>query len=371
MHILHAITPGAVGGLESVVRALAAGHAGRGHQVTVAAVVDPDPDPHPLLVALEQAGAAVERIPARGRRYLQERRTLLEAIARRKPHVVHTHGYRSDVLAGSAAQAAGVPTLTTVHGFTGGDLKNRLYEHVQLMAFRRADAVVAVSRPLEAQLRQRGVPRDRLVLLPNAWAPGEAPRPRDTARAVLGLPGDGFVAGWVGRISAEKGLDVFLRALADPRLSEVRAVVVGEGRERPACEALARSLGVADRVTWSGMVPDAARLMTAFDAFVLSSRTEGTPMTLFEAMAAGVPAVVTAVGGVPDVAGDAALLVPPDDPSALAGAIAAVRREPGSAADRAAAGCRRIAERYGTAPWLEAYETLYARLASRPPSGRP
>jgi glycosyltransferase involved in cell wall biosynthesis len=371
MHILHAITPGAVGGLESVVRALVAGHAGRGHQVTVAAVVDPEPGPHPLLVALEQAGATVTRIPARGRRYLQERRTLLEEIAGRKPDVVHTHGYRSDVLAGSAARAAGIPTLTTVHGFTGGDLKNRLYEHIQLMAFRRADAVVAVSRPLEATLRQRGVPADRLVLLPNAWSPGGAPCPRDTARATLGLAGERFVAGWVGRISGEKGLDVFLRAMTDPPLHDVEAVVIGEGRERTACEALARSLGIAGRVTWSGMVPDAGRLVTAFDAFVLSSRTEGTPITLFEAMAAGVPVVATAVGGVPDVAGDTALLVPPEDPALLAGAIAAVRREPQPAAARAGAARRRLQERYDTGPWLEAYETLYSRLASRAGAGRP
>ncbi len=371
MHILHAITPGVVGGLESVVRALAAGHVARGHEVTVVAVVDPEPDPHPLLMSLEEAGVRVVRIPARGRRYLHERRRLHGEIVRQHPDVVHTHGYRSDVLAGSAARAAGVPTLTTVHGFTGGDWKNRFYEAVQLRAFRRADAVVAVSRPLESLLRSRGVPARRLVFLRNAWAPGGQALSREEARQRLDLGGPEFHAGWVGRISAEKGLDVFLRALADPRLQGVRAVVVGEGREGDACESLARSLGVSDRVTWCGMVPEAGRLVRAFDAFVLSSRTEGTPITLFEAMAAGVPVVASAVGGVPDVAGETALLVPPDDPPALAGALDAVRREPEPAAGRADAARRRLAEQYGTRPWLEAYETLYARLASRPAPRRP
>lgn len=292
--------------------------------------------------------------------------TALDATIRRLgADVVHTHGYRADVIAGAVARRAGVPSVTTVHGFTGGGRKNRLYEWLQLRAFRRAAAVVAVSRPLVDRLANEGVPRDRIVCIPNAWAPTDELYARDDARRRLGIPADRFVLGWVGRISQEKGADVFIRALALLRDPAVAAAIVGDGRERPAAEMLAAQLGVADRITWHGTLADAPRLYTAFDGFVLSSRTEGTPMALFEAMSAGVPVVATRVGGVPDVAGDgsAALLVPPEDPAALAAAIAELRADPARARERADAASSRLADAYGVEPWLDAYDALYTRVS--------
>ncbi|MGH7658879.1 MAG: glycosyltransferase, partial [Gemmatimonadales bacterium] len=251
MRILHAITPGVAGGLESVVLALAGGQAARGHEVSVAAVVDRKPDPHPLLVSLEQAGVAVDRIPARGRRYLRERHILGATSAARGAELVHTHGYRSDVLGGSAARRLGLPTVTTVHGFTGGDRKNRIYEGIQFAAFRYFDSVIAVSAPLKRNLVRRGVPVERIELLPNAWA-GHDALPGEEARARLGLPPGVFIAGWIGRISHEKGLDIFLEALADPAAAGIVAAIVGEGKERPALEIRAAELGLAGRLHWCG-----------------------------------------------------------------------------------------------------------------------
>ena len=113
-------------------------------------------------------------------------------------------------------------------------------------------------------------------------------------------------------------------------------------------------------------MPQASRFFTAFDVFVLSSRNEGVPIVLFEAMAARVPIVATRVGGVPDVVTAAdAVLVPPDNPSALAGAIRAVYTDPDTARLRASAAQQKVGDEFGLLPWLQAYETIYRECGMR------
>jgi len=104
----------------------------------------------------------------------------------------------------------------------------------------------------------------------------------------------------VGRLSREKGADVILDAIAACK-PPWRLSIIGDGPERERLKQQAARLGITDRVTWHGPVSNAGKLLSAFDAFVLSSRTEGTPIVLFEAMHSGVPIVTTSVGGVPDV----------------------------------------------------------------------
>jgi glycosyltransferase involved in cell wall biosynthesis len=127
---------------------------------------------------------------------------------------------------------------------------------------------------------------------------------------------------------------------------------------RPELEAAAQGLGGAVRL--HGIVPNAGRMFPAFDAFVLSSRTEGTPMVLFEAMSVGVPIVAAAVGGVPDVIDSrTAVLVPPNDAQALADGIRAVREDREGAAVRAREARARLLERFSEGPWIEAYGRVY------------
>lgn len=360
MRILHVLAPAAYGGLERVVTELTAGLAARGHDVHVAATVDGAGSEHPFVRGLRVQAHPVH---APGRAWLQEVAAVDDLRRRLHPDVVHTHGYRADVLHG---RRNGAPVATTVHGFTGGGARNRVYERLQRLAFRRFDAVVAVSAPLAERIRA-AVPGGRVRTIPNAWTPTGPPLPREEARAWLGIGVDEFVAGWVGRLSREKGPDVLLDALA--RVPGVRASFVGDGPRAAALRSRARRLRVADRVRWHGVVPGAAALYAAFDVFVLSSRTEGTPMALFEAMAAGVPVIATRVGGVPDVVGPLeARLVPPDDPRELAAALTAVRDSPTASRTRADAARRRLHSAFGAAGWLDAYESLYASLA---PPARP
>jgi glycosyltransferase involved in cell wall biosynthesis len=264
-----------------------------------------------------------------------------------------------------------LPIVTTVHGFTGGGLKNRGYEVLQRFAFRRFDAVVAVSRPQAEQLRAGGVSAQRLRIVPNALAAHPAPLDRAAARSALGLPPDGLIAGWVGRVSREKGVDVFIDALSmiDDRL--VRAAILGDGPERAAEASRAESMAP-ERFLWLGAVPDAARHFAAFDLFVMSSRAEGLPMVLLEAMAAGVPIVTTNVGGIPDLLSPAeGLLVAPDDPAALASAIRNALDDKSAASVRARAAQLRQRAEFDVGPWSARYETIYRDLiAARAPRNR-
>jgi glycosyltransferase involved in cell wall biosynthesis len=120
-----------------------------------------------------------------------------------------------------------------------------------------------------------------------------------------------------------------------------------------------------ERVHLPGNLPNAGSLFAAFDLFVMTSRTEGTPIVLLEAMAAGVPIVATEVGGIPELLGGTGKLVPPESPAVVASAIRSVIQNQDQAISLARAGRARLEREFALAPWIEAYEALYVSLADR------
>ena len=364
MVILHVLAPAPTGGLERVVQSLTAGLADRRHEVHVAVIVNGGPSAtHPFVEPLLDSGVKVHFVRVGNREYLREREGVRALCRQLRPAVVHTHGYRPDMVDAPVPRTLGIPTVTTVHGFTGGGLRNRVYETLQRRAFRNFSAVVAVSRPLSDQLVQSGVPATRLRLIQNAWSGPAKWLDGADARRQLGIESDAFQVGWVGRLSREKGPDVLLAALSG--LSDVPLEVnfLGDGPERAGLEALATRSTTRHRVRWLGNTPRAETMFKAFDAFVLSSRTEGTPMVLFEAMAAGVPIVATCVGGVPDVIDEScALLIPPQNPVALASAIRSLRDDAAGADSRARVARDRVETRFARDAWVGRYEALYHEL---------
>jgi len=356
--VLHVLAPMREGGLERVVAMMCVGQ--RANAVHVAAVVDPGAaDRHPFIDQLRALGVPVTPVVVGARNYVREFRLLSALVARLRPSVVHTHGYRADVIGGAVARAHHVPAVTTVHGFTGGGRRNRLYERVQSLVIRHADAVIAVSTPLFQRLADDGVPRHKIHCIPNGFAPLVDTVTRARARHRLGIMTDWLVAGWVGRLSREKGADIMLDALAEsgPRW---RLSIIGEGDEYLHLRRQAATLRISDRITWHGPIANAGSLFTAFDAFVLSSRTEGTPITLFEAMNAGVPIVAARVGGVPEIVSPShALLVPAEEPSMIAEALAELHRDASVAANRSVRARERLLQSFSLAAWLDAVDAVY------------
>jgi glycosyltransferase involved in cell wall biosynthesis len=357
--VCHLTSPGAIGGLETVVHRLAVQQQGLGYAVRVIAVVDPTTEDTPFLAALRDAEIRTDVLRIGSRAYLSELRQVRATLTRDPVEIVHTHGYRSDLLHHQTARALGIPIVTTIHGSSRLGGLSHLFEWLQLRHVRRFDGIATVSKPLFDTLRTLGAPDEALRLVPNAWPIGVG-RPlleQEAARRALRIPAADFIIGWIGRIVAVKGCDIFIDALT--RLpGGWHAVIIGDGPDRRVMESAAAARGLAGRITFTGEVPDAGRYMRAFDAFVLSSRSEGTPMVLFEAMEAGVPIIASAVGGVPDVVG-AASLVPAADPPALTRALAAFHQDVARRDAMADAARERLMTEYSGDLWAERYEELY------------
>lgn len=363
--IVHLVNPAVIGGLEGVVAALLRALRAAGAKVALVAVLDEGQPVGALVTDAEADGIPVRRVVVPPRRYLAEQRAVRNALRALGATVVHAHGARMDVMAAWAAPALGVPWVSTVHGFTGGDLKNRLFEAVQRRALRRAQGVVAVSPLLAAQAVASGIPAAAVVCLPNA-VPPVATLPRAAARAALGVPADGLVVGWVGRLGREKDPGLFVETVRDvaARDAAIHGVLVGDGALRDAVARQGGALVAAGRLTLAGARPGAARLMTALDVLVNTSHTEGTPLTVLDAMQLGVPVVATAVGGVPALLEGRGVLVPDRDPVTLADAVRALLTDRGRAAALAAAARAHVAAAHAPEGWGAAHGALYARVAA-------
>jgi glycosyltransferase involved in cell wall biosynthesis len=372
--VLHVMAPSPLGGAEQVVLDLTEAQAAAGAEVHLLVILGEEEKAHPFLVGVGQ-GVEVHPLHVPHRAYLRERRAIREHIravrnGAERPPVIHTHGYRADVLGASAARAEGAPLVATVHGFTGGDARNRFYEWLQRRAYRSFDRVVAVSEVLASELAALPIDSARIATIGNARSrPADLAEP-GAARRTLGAPSDAFHVGWIGRMSHEKAPDVMLEALRivteRGRIPALHATMIGDGRERAALEARAGALGLAERVQWPGGMPGAASLLRGFDLVAMSSRTEGTPIVALEAMITGVPLVATRVGGIPALAGEkCAILVPSEDAEALAAAIESVHADPLAARERADRARIRMDEVASPARWAGQYLDLYRDITLR------
>jgi glycosyltransferase involved in cell wall biosynthesis len=367
--VVHVLAPGRQGGAEQVVAMLAVQQRAIGARVLLVLAPE-DARDHPYVERLQKLQVPVTVLQVGRRSYLREYRKLKGLLRGFAPRVVHTHGYHADIVAGAAASALRIPQVSTVHGFLGVPLRNKIYERLQLLALRRADAVIAVSRPLVAKIASSGVQTAKIHFVANAFAPVTMLRSRISARDELGLTRDALVAGWIGRLSSEKGADVMLRAIAMCR-SPWRLSIIGDGPQKATLRKLAVKLGIVDRVVWHGAVESAGALITAFDAFVLSSRTEGTPIVLFEAMHAKVPVIATRVGGVPDVVTPAeAVLVASEDPASIANALDDQANSREHASRRSAAAAEKIVAAFDPHDWATSIGHVYEGALSQNGSKR-
>lgn len=295
-------------------------------------------------------------------------KALAAQIRRIAPDVVHTHGqiwYKATL----AARMAGVPRIVhTDHGRPPGREPWTL-RAMDRRAARRVDVVVAVSQSLARQVMSSYGRRSRTCVVMNGVDTDvHVPHGDDgSVHAELGVKPGTPLIGSVGRIDPIKGYDVMIDAWAELLANWHGAqrpvlVIVGYGSEYHVLRSRAESLGIGSHVRWLGFREDVMRLHAAFTIFTQSSRSEGTSISLLEAMSAGLCPVVTDVGGNAYVLGPALRhrLVPSESPKALAAAWNNALREPRRRAEDAAAARRRIESEFALPVMVRAYENLYA-----------
>ena len=241
--------------------------------------------------------------------------------------LVHAHFlYPPGAVAARATRARRTPLVVTGHGFDVYRLPHRNARWGRRIreVLSASSAVITVSEANARLLGELGAPVAKIHVIPNGFDPALFhPGPSAAARASLGLPVEAPLLLAVGQLVPIKGYEVLLQAVG--RLpSATQLVILGRGKGMASLQRLAARLGLAGRVHFRGEVPHAAvgEYMRAADLFVHSSRMEGNPAVLVEALGCGRPAVATRVGGIPDILSDRlGVLTEPDDPARLAGAV--------------------------------------------------
>lgn len=359
MKVAHIDTARTWRGGEAQVLGLARGLMDKGHQVLVLC-----PPRSEMASACEAHSIPVRTASMRSELDLLSAYKLSRYLRGFGADVVHFHTARAHTLGLVAARLARTPVKV---------LSRRVDFAVGGNPFSRAkykssvDAVVAITEAVRDVLLRGGVDPERVTViysgvdLAKFAAAGDGGR----LRAELGIPSSAPLVGAVGALAPHKAQAYLLRAAAKLRAEkpEVRYIIAGEGELESELKELARSLGVADLVIFTGFRRDIEAVLAALDVFVLSSVAEGLCTSILDAMLAGVPVVATSVGGVPEIVldGVCGLLVPPADPEALARGIARVLGDPALKGRLAAGGRERVRD-FSIERTVFETERLYKRL---------
>jgi glycosyltransferase involved in cell wall biosynthesis len=371
MRVLHIIDSGGLYGAEIMLLHLMEAQVRLGLHPVLASIGSPGCGDKPVEVEARRRGIRVETFRMRPGPNWVGAFKILRFARREEIEVLHSHGYKGNILFGFIPKKVRrLPVVTTLHGWTwtGGLTRMRVYEWLDAFSLKFVDRVVLVNEHMLDHHRLQHGKRSRLVVIENGiplLAP-EAGQKQNLNPEILAFACQGFSIVAVGRLSREKGFDLLLAAVA--RLvadgKDVRLLIMGEGILGESFLFKAIELRVADRILLTGYVAGAEKYLSHFKCFAIPSLTEGLPMVLLEAMAAGVPIVASRVGGIPKVLdnGRAGVLVRSGDVAAFQEGIAEIMDNPVAAAERSElAGCR-VREIYSSQAMAERYLKVYRQL---------
>ena len=369
MRILQLISSEGYYGAESMLVALAGALSRQGCDCTVAVFRD-SRNPH-IEVADEarRRGVAVETVPCDGRWDRGSVRHIRRLLGRYRADVLHSHGYKADLYGYAAARPGSAALISTCHNWPSQRPVMRAYATVDRFVLRGFDRVAAVSDAVADILRRSGIEPKKVSVISNGVDLERFRCASPHLRREIACGREPLV-GFVGRFVPGKGGEVLLAAARKviAEYPEARFAFIGDGPLRGAWRLLARSLGIEDRVVFTGSRTDMPEIYASLDIVVLPSLNEGMPMCLLEALAAAKPVVATRVGAIPRIVvpGITGLLVEAGDESGLAAAILRLLRDPELSAQCSSNSRRRATERFSCEAMAREYIGLYEEaLASR------
>jgi glycosyltransferase involved in cell wall biosynthesis len=304
-------------------------------------------------------------------------------MRRERPHIVHTHTATAGLLGRLAARLAGVPViLHTFHGHVlrgyFGPIRSKALVWMERFLARLSDRIVTVSEGQRQELAGYGIAAlEKITVVPLGFELEDllaCQSYRGELRRELGLGDENKLVGIVARLVPIKNHRLFLQAaqVVAEAIPQARVLVVGDGELREELEAYAHDLGLDGKALFTGWRRDLPRLYADLDVVALTSINEGTPVSLIEAMAAAVPVVATAVGGVPDVVvdGETGYLVKEGDVKGMAEAIMELLRDPKKARQMGQQGRETVYPRFASQTLIANAEGLYVDLLRQKGIGR-
>ena len=288
-------------------------------------------------------------------------------------NLIHTHGYRADVIGISLAKLMGLPVVSTCHGFISNDINLALYNKLDRFVLRFAHKIIAVSIGIKNDLIRSGINESHLLMIQNAVEVNSNLelfiQNRRNKRQEYNLTEKEFVIGYIGRLSEEKGVKYLIEAtsMLNDLNRFIRVLIIGEGPQKKELEDLVKKVNMEDKIFFVGFQSDIENWLPAIDVFVLPSLTEGTPMSLLEAMANGIPVVASAVGGVPQVvdSGKNGILVAPGKPEEIVDAVNRLYQDETLRKTVHEEGKKTIELKFNASKWIKQIEAEYLKIIQK------
>lgn len=305
------------------------------------------------LDAARRRGVEVVPVRTRHQYHPQMLLSLLKVIRERDIHIIHSHEYKSDLLAWAVRKIRPIPVISTVHGWIRNSTKGRLFIKMSQMALPSFDRVIAVSTQTKDAIISAGVPATKVDVIHNGIVVDNyrADRhERGFIRRQFSIPETATIVGYVGRLSPEKGQRDLLAAAARlvPRYPDLWIALIGDGPDRQSLAARAEELGIAQRVVFTGHLHDVRPAHRDLDFLALTSHTEGFPNVVLEAFCMGTPVLATNVGGVSEIVHDGrtGVLIRPHAPDEIEAGLTRLLDQPQWARQLAANGRSLVLERF-------------------------
>jgi glycosyltransferase involved in cell wall biosynthesis len=295
---------------------------------------------------------------------------LWSIVKRERFDLIHTNGYFADIISIPVARILGIPIISTCHGFITNDVKLHIYSFLDRKALLFANKIIAVSDEIKNGLVKVGINKSIIKVVQNSVDTYNDPVlsncNRKQIRTMLNLIENEIVVGYVGRLSEEKGLRFLIEAIALLNEANIpsRLLLIGEGALRSQLERYTEEKYLKKQILFTGFQNQIDKWLPAIDVFVLPSMTEGTPIALLEAMAHGLPAVASSVGGIPSIirSGQNGILTQPGNPNEIAKAICDLYKNEHLRLNLGNAAKITIREKFNVTDWARTIESEYFKL---------